>query len=197
VAPANTLGSQRLAIRPYPHELEGTINFDGRSLDLRPVRPEDEPAHREFFAKLQPEDIRFRFFGVLREPIGTELARYTQIDYEREMAFIATRKDAHGEPETLGVARVTTDPDNIAAEFAIVVRSDFKGKGLGSILLKKLIDYCRERGTTTVIGHVLSDNTRMLALAEKCGFQLGKASDDGVLEVRLPLAPRSSETARM
>jgi acetyltransferase len=187
VAPAETSGSERLAIRPYPHELEETIVFDGRPLVLRPVRPEDEPAHRVLFAKLQPEDIRFRFFGLLRELAHTELARYTQIDYEREMAFIATRQDDHDIPETLGVARVATDPDNMNAEFAIVVRSDLKGKGLGSTLLNKLIDYCRKRGTAQVIGYVLPDNARMLALAEKCGFQLLEQSDEKMIQVRLSL----------
>ena len=187
VASAKTNGSQRLAIRPYPQELEETIHFDGQPLMLRPVRPEDEPAHRILFSKLLPEDVRFRFFGVLREPIDSELARYTQIDYEREMAFIATRKDAHDKPETLGVARVTTDPDNLTAEFAIVVRSDLKGRGLGSVLLGKLIKYCRDRRTSRVVGRVLPDNTRMLALAEKCGFQIANKTVEGLIEVRLPL----------
>ena len=185
---ADTAGSARLAIRPYPRELEDTIVFDGHPLLLRPIRPADEPAHRLLFRKLHRDDIRFRFFGILREPVHSELARYTQIDYEREMAFIATRRDETiEEPETLGVARVIVDPDNITAEFAIVVRSDLKGKGLGSVLLNKLIDYCRERGTARIIGHVLRDNARMLALAEKCGFQCTERADEDVIEVCLPL----------
>ncbi|MCA9142273.1 MAG: bifunctional acetate--CoA ligase family protein/GNAT family N-acetyltransferase [Planctomycetaceae bacterium] len=188
VSVTETLGSARLAIRPYPHELEATITFDGGPLVLRPIRPDDEPAHRTLFSKLDPDDVRFRFFGQLREPIPSELARYTQIDYEREMAFIATRDRVNDEPETLGVARSATDPDNVTAEFAIVVRSDFKGKGLGSMLLRKLIDYCRQRRTTQIVGHVLADNTRMLALAAKCGFQLTDKPHEGVVEVCLPLA---------
>jgi len=187
VARTETTGSQRLAIRPYPRELEEEITFDDRPLVLRPIRPEDEPAHRELFTKLHHEDIRFRFFGQLREPVHSELARFTQIDYEREMAFIAARKNESGEPETLGVARIATDPDNITAEFAIIVRSDLKGKGLGSILLQKLIDYCRERGTSRIIGHVLQGNTRMLALAKKLGFQLNRQANDDVVETHLPL----------
>ncbi len=184
VAKTETPGSQRLAIRPYPRELEEEISFADRPLVLRPVRPEDEAAHRELFAKLHPDDIRFRFFGLLREPVDSELARFTQIDYEREMAFIATRKD---EPETLGVVRVATDPDNFTAEFAVVVRSDLKGKGLGSILLQKLIDYCRKRGTSQIIGHLLPDNTRMLALAKKYAFQLNEQSGESEIEARLTL----------
>jgi acetyltransferase len=187
VAPTESLGPARLAIRPYPRELEENIIFEDRPLLLRPIRPEDEPAHRVLFTKLHPEDIRFRFFGLLREPAHSELARYTQIDYEREMAFIATRADENNEPETLGVTRIATDPDNITAEFAIVVRSDLKGKGLGSILLGKLIDYCRDRGTARVMGHVLPDNKSMLALAERHGFQRYPHIEEGVIEVRLPL----------
>lgn len=188
VAPAETVGSRRLAIRPYPRGLEEEVTFDDRPLVIRPIRPEDEPSHRELFTKLHPDDIRFRFFGVLREPVNSQLARYTQIDYEREMAFIANGRGDKGEPETLGVARVIADPDNITAEFAIVVRSDLKGKGLGSILLHKLIDYCRERGTSRIIGHVLTSNTRMLALAEKFGFERADQPEQDVIEVSLPLS---------
>ncbi len=180
-------GSQRLAIRPYPRELEEEVTFDGRKLVLRPIRPEDEPAHRVFFTKLSEVDIRFRFFGLLREPAHIYLARYTQIDYEREMAFIVTRNDAEHKPQTLGVARVVTDPDNITAEFGIVVRSDLKGKGLGSLLLKKLVDYCRARGTAQIIGHVLADNARMLALAEKFGFRQESTPEQGEVQVSLSL----------
>ncbi|REJ92463.1 MAG: GNAT family N-acetyltransferase [Planctomycetota bacterium] len=187
VVRTETTGAERLAIRPYPRALEEEITFDDRPLLLRPVRPEDEPAHRELFTKLHPDDIRFRFFGLLREPVHSELARFTQIDYEREMAFIAARRSETGELEALGVARVATDPDNIASEFAIVVRSDLKGKGLGSVLLQKLINYCRDRGTSRIIGHVLRENARMLALAKKYGFQRTQQADDDVIEVCLPL----------
>jgi acetyltransferase len=189
VAPAKTAGAQRLSIRPYPRELEEEVSFDGKRLTLRPIRPEDEPAHRALFGQLGIEDIRFRFFGAVRELAHSQLARYTQIDYEREMAFIASRKDETGQPETLGVARVVADPDNIAGEFAIVVRSDCKGKGLGSLLLGKLIEYCRRHGTTRIVGHVLMDNKAMLALARKLGFKAEPLHQEGVVEVRLPLGP--------
>ena len=187
VAHADSAGSKRLAIHPYPRELEEVINFDGRELMLRPIRPEDEPAHRAFFHRLHEDDVRFRFFGLLREPTRFDLARYTQIDYEREMAFIASRTNEAGEPETLGVSRVATDPDNIAAEFAIIVRSDLKGKGLGSLLLEKLIAYCRARGTQRVVGRVLSSNTRMLALAREFNFELESTDQNGAIEVCLDL----------
>jgi acetyltransferase len=187
VAPSASKGAERLAIRPYPRELEETIAFDGRDLTLRPIRPEDEPAHSALFAGLDRADIRFRFFGVLRPPVHGQLARYTQIDYEREMAFIATRPCEDGTPETLGVARVVADPDNAVAEFAIVVRSDMKGKGLGSALLGKLIGYCRQHGTGEMVGNVLAGNDRMLRLASKLGFAPSVPSEDGVIELRLRL----------
>jgi GNAT superfamily N-acetyltransferase len=138
--------------------------------------------------KLQPEDIRFRFLGLLRELVPSELARFTQIDYEREMAFIATRPDGEGQSETLGVARVATDPDNVTGEFAIIVRSDLKGKGLGSALLEKLIRYCRQRGTSQMISRFLPDNTRMLGLMKKFGFEISELNVDKVLDAHLDLS---------
>ena len=187
VAATKKVGPSRLAIRPYPKELETTIDFDGGPLMIRPIRPEDEPEHSALFAALSPTDIRFRFFGALREPIHSELARYTQIDYDREMAFIASRDNADGHPETLGVTRLICDPDNEVGEFAIVIRSDLKGKGLGSILLRHLIDYARTRKTSTIVGSVFKDNKAMLALAEKNGFTRKLNTKEGIYEMRLTL----------
>ena len=192
IAPASAVGTERLAIRPYPRELEETMEFDGGEVVVRPIRPEDEPAHRVLFTKLNRADVRFRFFGALREPVHSELARFTQIDYEREMAFIAARNDQTGVPETLGVARVVADPDNIAAEFAVVIRSDLKGRGLGTALLEKLIRYCRNRGTQRIIGQVLVGNTAMLRLAERLGFAATPHPEDGEVEVCLTLRDEKS-----
>src|SRR5262249_22168902 len=160
VARATVPGTQRLAIRPYPGELEEWIEFDGRRVLLRPIRPEDEPQHRELIGRSTPDDLRYRFFLPRREFDHAELASFTQIDYDRDMAFIATAPGADGAPETLGVARAVADPDNTAAEFAVLVRSDLKGRGLGRALLEKLIRYCASRGTRELIGDVLAGNTR-------------------------------------
>jgi acetyltransferase len=116
-----------------------------------------------------------------------EMARFTQIDYDREMAFIATAPSPDGVPKTLGVVGTVTDPDNFSAEFSILVRSDLKGEGLGSLLMRKMIRYCRERGTTEMVGQVLADNADMLRLARHLGFTSRRGPDHDVVEVRLVL----------
>jgi len=173
----------RPAIAPYPQHLEQTVAFDGREITLRPIRPEDEPAHRDFFNSLEAEDVRFRFFGVIREPEHTQLARYTQIDYEREMALIAVDTDGR----TLGVVRLALDSAGQHGEFAVVVRSAIKGRGLGRILLVKLIDYCREIGLGELVGQVLQYNERMLGLAAELGFRIEPPDEDGIRRVVLDL----------
>jgi acetyltransferase len=175
----------RLAILPYPDALERQVDSTLGALTLRPIRPEDAPAHEDFFHALTPEDVHFRMFGMMRELTPAQLARFTQIDYAREMAFIATRH-APDADVTLGVARVSIDPDNIVAEFAVVVRSDLKGHGLGRLLMDCLLDYCRARGVAEVRGGSLAANTRMHALARDCGFALLPA-EDGTVEMVLAL----------
>ncbi len=187
VAPASSSGAERLAIRPYPSELEETFMLGDEVVLVRPIRPEDEPAHREFISALDPEDIRFRFFGQVRELPHTQLARFTQIDYDREMAFIVTSKDENGKPRTLGVVRTVTDPDNQAAEFAIIVASGLKRRGLGRFLLEKMIRYCRARGTREMVGEVLPDNERMLALTKRLGFRQHRLPGGEAVQVRLDL----------
>jgi acetyltransferase len=195
IKPATAAGEMRLAIRPYPKDLEEEVGFDGRQLLLRPIRPEDEPQYRAFFEKLDQEDVRFRFFTYLRQLPHSELARYTQIDFDREMAFIAAGVKEQGGEEILGIVRSVTDPDNQQAEFAIIVRSDLKGKGLGHLLLEKMIGYCRGRGTEMVVGEVLRDNYRMLALARKLGFKVRAMGDAETMEVRLDLQLQTSEAS--
>jgi acetyltransferase len=188
VEPAPEGGAGRLAIRPYPKELEEAVTLRGGSTVLmRPIRPEDEPAHRDLFRAFSNEDMRFRFFGLVRELPHSQMARYTQIDYDREMAFIATDPEEAPDTKTLGVVRVVSDPDNTEAEFAIIVRSDMKGQGLGHALMEKVIRYCRDRGTGAIVGQVLLDNHRMLKLAETLGFSKHYDASAEVVEVRLEL----------
>jgi len=168
----------RLAIRPYPAELEETLPWDGGTVLLRPIRPEDGAAHVEFFSRLTPDDVRYRMFVRVRELQPAQLARFTQIDYDREMAFIATRPGPDGHDETLGVGRVVADPDNVSAEFAVTVRSDLKGKGLGRMLMDKLIAYCRARGTREIVGEALPQNAPVIGLVKKLGFTVGPVDED-------------------
>ncbi|MBU1004064.1 MAG: bifunctional acetate--CoA ligase family protein/GNAT family N-acetyltransferase [Proteobacteria bacterium] len=182
----------RLAIRPYPRELEECVVLkDKRRVTLRPIRPEDEPAHWDFISKLSVEDIRYRFFGLIRELPRSEMIRLTQIDYDREMAFIATaeKEDGSGEYETLGVVRGMTKPDNSDIEFAIVVRSDYKRRGLGGILMEKLVRYAKTRKTKYMIGEALLENKGMSILAERLGFEVKKNYDDDLYKFKLLLHP--------
>jgi len=181
----------RLAILPYPDQLERRVDSALGPLVLRPIRPEDGPAHVAFFHALTPEDVHFRMFGIMRALTPAQLARFTQIDYAREMAFIATRQGPDG-AETLGVVRVVIDPDNIAGEFAIVVRSDLKGRGIGRLLMDCMLEYCRGRGLEVVRGAALTANTRMHDLARACGFQVLPATD-GTVELMLALCSPENE----
>ena len=178
----------RLAIRPYPKELEEVYTMrTGQDVILRPIRPEDEPNHHVFVSRLDPEDIRFRFFGVIQELPRSQMARMTQIDYDREMAFIAVGYDAEGQSETLGVVRVVNDPDHEEAEFSIVVRSDLKGTGLGNALMNKMIRYCRSTEVRKMTGQILIENKRMLTFVEQLGFRRVRNVDVDVAEVELDL----------
>jgi acetyltransferase len=190
VAASGGLGMDRFAIKPYPEEFEEWVTWQERPLLLRPIRPEDGAQHMAFFHALDPEDVRFRVFGFLKELQSSQLARLTQIDYDREMAFIATREAAPGRCETLGVVRAVADPDNISAQFAIIVRSDLKGLGLGRLLMARIVDYCTRRGTREMTGEALSDNHLMLDLARHFGFTLSPPRD-GVVEMVRPLGAQS------
>jgi len=182
---ASTL--DRLAIRPYPQELEETIEWQGAPLLLRPIRPEDGAAHLAFFDALTADDVRYRMFVRVRELNPSQLARFTQIDYDREMAFIATRMGPNEVPETLGVGRIVADPDNVQAEFAVTVRSELKGLGLGQLLMEKLIAYCRSRGTREIVGEALPQNTRITKLARRLGFVVTPSQEEGTMHMSLPL----------
>jgi acetyltransferase len=187
VAKSTGSGVDRLAIRPYPSEWEETVTIMGREVVLRPIRPEDEPQHAQFLEHVDAEDLRLRFFHAVRVMTHNQLARFTQIDYDREMAFIASVDDGKATAQTWGVVRAIADPDNVSAEFAILVRSSLKGRGLGSLLMKKIFGYCAARGTGVLTGSVLRGNERMLALARELGFTLTYGNDAGIAELSLRL----------
>ena len=179
--PAAGEGS-RLAIRPYPAGLEERIRVAGRELQVRPIRPDDGQRLMDFYAGASPADMRLRFFMVRREVPHSELARYCQIDYDREMAFIAlARNEADGTQTMVGEVRAVCDPDNLRAEFAIQVATAWQGKGLGRLLLDKLIHYLRGRGTVALAGECLPENRGMARLAREAGFELKRMEgQDGI-----------------
>ena len=177
----------RLAIRPYPQELEQTVPWMDATLLLRPIRPEDGPQHQRFFEALDASDVRFRAFVMMRELQPSQLARLTQIDYDREMAFVAVRKCADGSEETLGVVRAVADPDNVNAEFAIIIRSDLKGMGLGQMLMNKLVEYFRARGTVRIVGETMPDNRALLELVRHFHFTTSFDAEQKTVELTLAL----------
>lgn len=189
IAPAAGPGAERLAIQPYPRGLEEAVTLrDGSAVLLRPIRPEDEAAHAELLSRLSPEDSRFRFFHYLRAMPPSELARLTQVDYQREMAFVAVRRGEQGADETVGVVRTVADPDGDTAEFSIVVRSDLKRRGLGTLLLQKAVGHLRRKGIRELCGDVIASNESMLELARRfAGYSCDPPDEDGIVRIRLPL----------
>ncbi|HYD77947.1 bifunctional acetate--CoA ligase family protein/GNAT family N-acetyltransferase [Ramlibacter sp.] len=172
-----------LAIRPYPQELEETVAIAGRPLRVRPIRPEDGARLHAFYDAATPGDLRLRFFMMRREVPHSELARFSQIDYDREMTFVALPEDGSG--EMAGEVRAICDPDNEVAEFAIQVAREWQGRGLGRLLLDKLIRHLRERGTREVVGTCLPENAVMASLAARLGFEVRPGDDQTTLRLRL------------
>ncbi len=169
----------RLAIRPYPNDLEEEIQLvDGRGLVLRPVIPEDEPALQAGFAHLTPEEVRLRFFVPMKTLSHVQAARFTQIDYDREMALVLTEAGIPGTKEIFGVVRIFADPDNEKAEFAIIVRGDMTGQGHGRPMMQRIIDYSRRRGIGEIFGEVLRENKAMLGLCRDLGFDSASHPDE-------------------
>jgi acetyltransferase len=171
------------AIAPYPAELVERWCTGGETLEIRPIRPEDAEAHVALFRRFSPEDIRYRFFAMLRELPAEQTARLTQIDYDREMAMIAVRGD-----ETVGVARLVREPPGTEAEFAVAVDPAMKGRGVGRHLMERIITWARAQGLSAINGQILADNAPMLAFIRRLGFEVTRVpSDPDVVEARLKL----------
>ncbi|NVO73107.1 bifunctional acetate--CoA ligase family protein/GNAT family N-acetyltransferase [Photobacterium damselae] len=184
---ADTNQIPRLAIRPYPKELEQWVELkSGKTILLRPILPEDEPEHKSFISHVTQEDLYKRFFSDVGEFNHEAMSNFTQIDYDREMAFIAVFENK-GHTEILGVVRALSDPDNMDAEFAILIRSDLKGLGLGRIMMEKIIHYCQHKGLQRITGMTMPNNRSMIMLAQKMGFHVDIQMEDGVVEMELNL----------
>ncbi len=178
----------RLAISPYPSELASFGRLrDGTQIRLRPVRPEDEPELQDIVAHMTPDDARLRFLSPMRQLSHALAARLSQIDYDREIAMIAFSGDGR---TALGVARFAADPDNRRAEFAIAVRSDWKGRGLGYLLLARILEIGGRRGIGEIFGYVERGNGRMVELCRAFGFDIvADPVDSQIFRVSKALAP--------
>ncbi|NRA59701.1 MAG: bifunctional acetate--CoA ligase family protein/GNAT family N-acetyltransferase [Psychrobium sp.] len=189
--------AQRLAIRPYPRELEEIFTLrDGREVLLRPIKAEDEQSHVEFNNSLSSEDRYKRFFGEVGQLSHEAMAKMTQIDFDREMAFIASYRDNDNKFHTLGVVRAITDPENYQTEFAVVIRSDLQAQGLGRKLMLKMIHYCQQRNTQIMFGLTLPQNSGMVTLARKLGFKTKFDIEQGWIEMTLDLRSWSDDNSR-
>ena len=179
--------NERLSIRPYPSAWEQDARTaSGREVTLRPIRPEDAHLYPDFIAKLENRDIRLRLLAPRKTFSDDFLARLTQIDYAREMAFVAI------DPESgalAGVARLAADPDYTRAEYAVIVRSDLKAQGIGWSLMEHLIAYARADGLQRLEGTVLAENVGMLEMCRELGFAIARDPEDpGACQVRIELA---------
>ncbi|WP_147199456.1 bifunctional acetate--CoA ligase family protein/GNAT family N-acetyltransferase [Pantoea sp. CCBC3-3-1] len=187
LAPFSGDAESRLAIRPYPHMLEESIELkNGQHCLFRPILPEDEPLLQQFIAQVTKEDLYYRYFSEINEFTHDDLANMTQIDYDREMAIVAIRQH-NGADEIIGVTRAVSDADNIDAEFSVLVRSDLKGLGLGRRLLEKMISYTRQHGLQQLNGITMPGNRGMITLARKLGFAVDVQLEDGIVGLSLRL----------
>jgi acetyltransferase len=166
-----------LIISPYPTKyVQPWRCYDGRSVTLRPIRPEDEPLERDLIAGLSPESSRFRFFQIIRDISHDMLSRFCNIDYAREMAIIAEYTGG-GARRNVGVGRLIMTADD-SGEFAVVVADDFQNNGLGLKLCDVLIGIGVEKGLKKIFGIVLNDNKKMIGLSRKLGFTMERISED-------------------
>lgn len=182
-APPQRTPYAHLAIHPYPGDLAGTVRLaDGSQVMLRPIRPEDAGIERDFIAALSPESLRLRFLSGMRTLTPAALARFTQIDYDREMALVAVQ-DVQGREREIGVCRYITLPDGESCEYAIVVSDAWQGRGLGRCMMARLAEVARARGLRKMTGFVLSANAPMLALCEELGFTSQADPDDAQMRL--------------
>jgi acetyltransferase len=174
-------GRTRFAVRPYPSEWERELLLAGGwKVAARPVRPEDEPDIASFLKRVSREDLRLRFFYAVKDFPHTFVARFTQLDYARAMAFIATDERT---AEVVGLVQLHSDSRYETAEYAILLRSDLKGKGLGWALMQLLIEYARAEGLAKLSGQVLRNNTTMLTMCRELGFEIESDPADADIAV--------------
>lgn len=181
--PAGAERYAHMAIHPYPTHLERTVQLpDGIDLSIRPIRPEDAEIEQAFVRGLSDESKYFRFVSALQELSPSMLARFTQIDYDREMALIAVLED-DGQETEIGVARYVINPDGESCEFALVVADAWQHKGIGHRLMGALMDIARDKGLKTMEGEVLGSNRNMLGLVTNLGFAVSEGDEPTIRKV--------------
>jgi len=179
-------GPANFAVRPYPSQWQRHLEVkDGWRVFVRPIRPEDEPLIHGFLRHVTSHDLRLRFFAPMKEFSHEFIARLTQLDYARAMAFVAFDEATN---ELLGVVRVHSDSIYESGEYAILLRSDLKGRGLGWALMQMIIEYARSEGLKAISGDVLTENTVMLAMCRSLGFEVkSDPTEHDICNVRLVL----------
>ena len=179
-------GPANFAVRPYPSQWQRHLEVkDGWRVFVRPIRPEDEPLIHEFLRHVTSHDLRLRFFAPMKEFSHEFIARLTQLDYARAMAFVAFDEATN---EMLGVVRIHSDSIYESGEYAILLRSDLKGRGLGWALMQLIIEYARSEGLKAISGDVLTENTVMLAMCRSLGFEVkSDPTEHDICNVRLAL----------
>ncbi|SDA98624.1 bifunctional acetate--CoA ligase family protein/GNAT family N-acetyltransferase [Mesorhizobium qingshengii] len=174
-----------LAIRPYPTGWTRDFSADGARYHIRPIKPADVTLYPEFLARISPDDLRLRFLSPRKSFSDQMLKRLTQLDYDRNMAFVALEAKTGA---LAGISRLSCDPDHVSAEYALLVRTDLQGHGLGWELLRQIVDYAKADGISRIEGIVLSENKKMLAMCREFGFSIGHLPDEpGLVEARLEL----------
>jgi acetyltransferase len=172
-----------MAIHPYPHHLITQLQLaDGTNITVRPIRPEDAQIEQSFVRKLSPQAKYFRFMQTLNELTPEMLVRFTQLDYNRELALIAVQEKAGSEIE-LGVARYVMNPDGKSCEFALVVADEWQHRGIGSQLMTHLMEAAQERGFNSMDGEILADNQKMIDLVKSLGFHIHSSEEDPGVKV--------------
>jgi acetyltransferase len=176
-----------LVISPYPGQYEEHVKTRaGIDIFIRPIRPDDAPLLVELFDALSPRSVYFRFFTPMKRLPHSMLARFTQIDYDREIALVAI-SESHAQEKMVGVARVIVGRNSKEAEFAVAVGDPWQGNGIGVALLQRCLSIAKGRGLERVNGFVLAENTQMLALGRKLGFSIKKVVDTGEYELTINL----------
>jgi acetyltransferase len=187
----------KLAIRPYPAEyVQPWTMPSGEQVILRPIRPEDEPLLVQFHHTLSEESVYFRYFGMLSLSQRTAHERLTRIsflDYDRDMALVAERTDPQtSKPELMGVGRIIKRRGFDEAELALLVADRFHGKGLGTELVRRLIEIARRENISRIVAEILPENEVMQHICRKLGFTVRSVPEDRVVKAELTLAPDRS-----